>query len=110
MEVRFLDDIEDHDVLAILEVYMVIQICDCIYTLCLDLLLIALDIDDSVLRHFASRAAGGKAAAHTPALLSVIFSSDHCRQRLGGKCGSLGRPCFASRTAKSPRRSAWTTV
>ena len=35
----------------------------------------------------------GKAAAHTPALLSVIFSSDHCRQRLAGKCGSLGRPC-----------------
>ena len=32
------------------------------------------------------------------------------RQRLAGKCGSLGRPCFASRTAKSPRRSAWTTV
>ena len=52
----------------------------------------------------------GKVAAHTPALLSVIFLSDHCRQRLAGKCGSLGRPCFASRTAKSPRRSAWTMV
>ena len=50
-------------------------------------------------RRVTTWSVAGKAAAHTPALLLVIFSSVHCRQRLAGKCGSLGRPCFASRTA-----------
>ena len=48
--------------------------------------------------------------AHTPAPLSATFSSDYCRRRLDGKCISLGPPYFASKVAKSRRRSVWTTV
>ncbi|MEH2519204.1 hypothetical protein V1279_004777 [Bradyrhizobium sp. AZCC 1610] len=47
---------------------------------------------------------------HTPALLSMTSSSDHCRQLLVGKCASPELPCSASRAAKSRKRSAWTTA
>ena len=47
---------------------------------------------------------------HTPDLLSMTSSSDHCQRLPAGRCASAELPCSASRTAKSRKRSVWTTA
>ena len=46
---------------------------------------------------------------HTGPAFGAIFSPARCPRLQAGKCASPGRPCSASRTARSRRRSVSTT-
>ena len=50
----------------------------------------------------------GSAAARTPVRRSPTSSSARYPPRPAVRCGSRAPRCSGSRTAKSPRRSAWT--